>query len=171
MKNSSRMLALILSALMLLPSFTACSETDDTNETEPTSSAVTSDTEASEETAAEESGTVRRDVPDSLPADLNYDGKTFTIYYSNGRDWTQLIEGGEELSGDIVSDTVFESNLSVSDRLNIDLQYYAESAGQWDTIASLVSNLILANDSTFDVYMGEQYGLCQTVTKGYYRMV
>ncbi|MBR5366628.1 MAG: hypothetical protein IK132_10345 [Clostridia bacterium] len=121
--------------------------------------------------SAEEADTeiTRENVPDSLPDNLDFAGKTCTIYYSNGRDRYKHIEGGEELSGEIVSDSVIACNESVAERLNVDLRYYPENSGNWDTITSLVSNLIMADDDTFDVYLGEQYGMTQTVVKGFYR--
>lgn len=169
-KKSSRLLALLLAGLMLLPALTACSETPSAAETEQTAQ-VTADSVLAEEIVPEETEITRENTPDTLPADLDYNGETFMIYYSNGFNWTELIEGGEELTGEVVADAVIESNLSVAERLNIDLQYYAENSGNYGTIASLVSNLIMANDDSFDIYLGEQYGLAQTVTKGYYRNV
>ncbi|MBQ2279542.1 MAG: hypothetical protein II333_13335 [Clostridia bacterium] len=169
-KKSSRLLALLLAGLMLLPALTACSETTNAEETEQTAQ-VTADSALAEEIVLEETEITRENTPDTLPADLDYNGETFMIYYSNGFNWTELIEGGEELTGEVVADAVIESNLSVAERLNIDLQYYAENSGNYGTIASLVSNLIMANDDSFDIYLGEQYGLAQTVTKGYYRNV
>ena len=168
-KQHLRLPALLLAVLMVLPLFAACSETTNSDETEQTA-AVTADS-VQEQIAEEEPEITRENTPDTLPADLDYNGETFMIYYSNGFDWTELIEGGEELTGEVVADAVFESNLSVAERLNIDLQYYPENSGNYGTIASLVSNLIMANDDSFDVYLGEQYGLAQTVTNGYYRNV
>ena len=168
-KQHLRLPALLLAVLMLLPSFAACSETPNASETEQ-SAVVTADSMQAEE-IAEETEITRENTPDTLPADLDYNGETFTIYHSDKRNWTALIKGGEELTGEVVADTVIESNLAVRERLNVDLQYYPEPTGDWDTIATLVGNLIMANDDSFDVYMGEQYGMAQTATKGYYRNV
>ena len=172
----SRILSLILASMLLIPSFTACSESQNTDKTVQTPQSAEETEKPEESTVPEESApgetvNARRNIPDTLPADLSYDGQTVTIYYSNGRNRYGTIEGAEELSGEIVTDAVIESNLWVADRLDVDLQYYAENTGNWDTIASLVSNLIMANDDSFDVYLGEQYGLAQTATKGYYRNV
>ncbi|MBP3292900.1 MAG: hypothetical protein J6N32_04030 [Clostridia bacterium] len=169
-RHLSETLAMFLAVLMILPSLTACSETPDAEEAGQTVPSA-DEPGIAEEAVPEETEITRENVPDTLPSDLDYSGKTFTIYYSNGFNWTELIEGGEELTGEVVADAVIESNLSVAERLNIDLQFFAENTGNYGTIASLVSNLIMANDSTFDVYLGEQYGLAQTATKGYYRNV
>ena len=172
--KSSRILSLILAALLLASSFTACSESKNTAETTgtPQSADVTAETEettVSEESAPEEIVNTRLNIPDTLPADLSYDGQTVTIYYSNSRNRTGTIEGAEELTGEVVTDAVIECNHWVADRLDVDLQFYAENTGNWDTIAALVGNLIMANDDTFDIYIGEQFGMAQNVTKGYYR--
>lgn len=165
--RSKRLISLILALALTVPLLSACSEAPSAEETAQTPTAA-------EETAAEvaeETEITRENTPDTLPSDLDYDGTTFMIYYSNGFNWTNLIEGGEELTGEVVSDSVTLCNQSVAERLNMDLQYYAENSGDWSTINTLVGNLIMANDSTYDVFLGEQYGLTQTATKGYYRNV
>lgn len=163
-----RTIAWLLAILLTVPVLASCSSPNPENEgtSEPTAfSSVET------ETVSEETEITRENMPDTLPDDLDFGGETFTIYYSNGFNWTAFIEGGEELTGETVSDTVILSNQSVTDRLNIDLRYYAENSGDWSTITSLVSNLIMANDDSYDVYLGEQYGLTQTAVKGYYRNV
>ena len=157
--------------LMILPLLFSCGELKEAQEDSPAADPVQAlgeDVSAAGDAAAETEIT-RENIPDTLPDDLDFDGKTCTIYYSNGRDRFPFIEGGEELSGEIVSDSVFNCNESVANRLNVDLRYFAENTGNWDTITSLVSNLIMADDDTYDVYLGEQFGMVQTVAKGFYR--
>ena len=160
---------LLLSLLMLLFPMASCVERGQ----EPDSALETAGGDAAEVSAVpeepQEPEISRENVPDSLPADLDFGGRTCTIYYSNGRDRFKLIEGGEELSGEIVSDSILTCNETVAERLNVDLRFFPENTGNWDTIASLVSNLIMADDDSFDVYLGEQYGMTQTVAKGFYR--
>ena len=162
---------LILSVLMLLLPLASCGEQP--SDTDTASAPAASETVGGEQSdtpePVEETEITRENVPDTLPDDLDFAGKTCTIYYSNGRDRYRFIEGGEELTGEVVSDTVFNCNESVADRLNVDLRYYAENTGNYDTIATLVSNLVMADDDSFDVYLGEQFGMVQTVTKGFYR--
>ncbi|MBE6726474.1 MAG: hypothetical protein E7576_14985 [Ruminococcaceae bacterium] len=161
-------IALLLAVMM--SAAVSCSETTTEPETLHDSTPANAEAvQAEPEAIEDETEITRENTPDSLPADLDFGGMTLTIYYSNGFDWTEFIEGGEELTGEVVSDTAFENNQSVAERLNMDLAYYAEDSGDYSTINSLVSNLIMANDSTYDVYLGEQYGLVQTAVKGYYR--
>ena len=163
-----RFFSAVLALILLCPVFAACGNpVPETAVPEPGPDAAS----AGETDAVAETEITRENLPDTLPSDLDFGGKSFTIYYSNGFNWTAFIEGGEELTGETVSDTVILSNESVSNRLNIDLEYYAENSGDWSTITSLVSNLIMANDSSYDVYLGEQYGLTQTAVKGFYRNV
>ena len=122
-QKTSKLLAALLAALLVLPSLTACSETPTAAETEQTT-VVSADSEQTEDIPAEETEITRENMPDTLPADLDYNGKTFTIYHSDKRNWTPQIKGGDELTGEVVTDTVIESNLSVCERLNVDLQYY-----------------------------------------------
>ena len=147
-----RIFSTVLALILLCPVFAACGNpVPETDVPAPGPDAAS----AGETDAAAETEITRENLPDTLPSDLDFGGKSFTIYYSNGFNWTAFIEGGEELTGETVSDTVILSNESVSNRLNIDLEYYAENSGDWSTITSLVSNLIMANDSSYDVYLGE----------------
>ena len=161
-----------LLAFLLMLGTVSCSENGTENsETVDTPQVSAADENAETEPSPEETEITRENMPDSLPDGLDFGGKSVTIYYSNGFNWTEFIEGGEGLTGEIVSDTVFESNQSVMERLNIDLGYYAENSGDYSNINTLIGKLIMANDDTYDVYLGEQYGLVQTAVKGYYRNV
>ena len=85
--KSSRILSLILASMLLMPTFTSCGESQDPGKkTETSQSAEESekagDTSTGEESAPEEVTNARLNIPDTLPADLSYDGQTVTIYYS-----------------------------------------------------------------------------------------
>ena len=160
-----RAVSLVLVLALAVPGLVSCSET------QPEAQQQAPVSPAAEEAVIEtpETEITRENTPDTLPADLDFGGETFTIYYSNGFNWTKQIEGGEELTGDVVPDTVIQCNETVAERLNVDLAFYPENSGDWSTINTLVSSLIMAGDSTYDVFMGEQYGLTQTAVKGFYR--
>ena len=168
----NKLCCLTLALLMLLPLVSSCGErtTEEKEAVSPTggSDVSSADLPAPGEEETEEPVFTRENVPDTLPGDLNFDGKTCTIFYSNGRGKYKTVEGGEELTGEVVNDAVFNCNRGVAERLNVDLQFFAENRGNWDTIAGLISALVMAADSTYDVYQGEQYGIAQTVVSGFY---
>ena len=169
--TAKRAVSLFLVLALSAPLFVSCGEAPRSAENQPAAVQSDSEPEAVGDAAdnADETEISRRNTPDTLPDNLDFNGETFTIYYSNGFNWTTLIEGGDELTGDVVPDSVIQSNQNVADRLNIDLRYYPENSGDYSTINTLVSALIMANDDAYDVFLGEQYGLTQTAVKGYYR--
>lgn len=133
MKNTSkRLLALILAALMLSP-MTACSEQTQHETDAPETSAQiapAAETE-SEETETEPAETeppteieLRQTIDDGLP-DQTFNGRSFRVLTSEGG-----IEGQEsaryeiladEMTGDTLNDAVYNRNLRIEDRFDIDI--------------------------------------------------
>ena len=156
MANCKRILAALLAALMLVPALVSCSE--DTPDTTDTTAADT--TTAPVETEPRE--TERHEIKDDLPADLNFCGRTFRIYVSIKSANDDFVAGVEEKEGDIVNDAVTDRNMHVEEQLDVKLL----SDGfdwAWNTVAAPVSQLILAGDSTYDMFMAHQTGATQLV--------
>ena len=167
--RAKRSIALILALCLSLPFFFGCSEAQ---KEQPAKSPDAAETDTLTDTPAEaepeETEVTRKHAPDTLPADLDFGGETFMIYYASAYGPQILIEGGEEQTGEIVADTVAANNQSVEERLNVDLGFFADKSADWSTVAGIVSGMIMADDNTYDVFMGDQYGMTQTVSKGYY---
>ncbi len=133
-----RALTLLLACLMLLPSFTACSENaaDKSNETTAAETTAQSNTpSAEEETVAEEEETEL--LPD-IPA-LDFEGRTFTFLTSgandtNGVDWETYDIWVEELNGDVINDSVIERNLFIEETYNIKIAEYKTNGTTLDEI-------------------------------------
>lgn len=161
-----RLISLALVLTMLLPLLASCSESEQNSDkaAENTDAVTADNTEVAVEEDADDS---RASVKDSLP-ELDYNGKTFTVFYSNGFGWADFIEGPEELTGEVVKDSVFNANKAVADRLDIDLQYTHDDKGDWSTIGSIITTMIMSGDPQNDILMGDQYGIVQLVTKGYF---
>ena len=102
-------------------------------------------------------------VEDSLPDNLNFDGRQFTIYVAS---YNEFFEGPEESTGDVVDDAVIDRNRAVEERLNIALEYYFDGTAQWDTIAGIISKFIMAGDTTYDLFTGQQYGITSLLANG-----
>lgn len=100
---------------------------------------------------------------DTLPADLNFDGRKFSIFVA---DYQQFFVGPEEETGDIVDDAVLDRNRAVEERLNIDLEYFVDENCKWDTIYQILNKYIMAGDTTFDVYTGQQFGITSLLING-----
>ena len=154
--NAKRILASLLASLMLIPAMAACS--DDTG--------APADTTAEETTPAETEPreTERHEIKDDLPADLKFNGKNFTIYSGTQDVHDNFVMGKEEKEGDVVNDAVWERNINVQEQLDITLKSDPYNT-TYSTIAGAVSTLILAGDSTYDIYLGAQFGMTSLVSQ------
>jgi len=138
-RTASGLLALLMTGSALL----SCGS-DTGKQTETTGNDTTPVTEAVTEAGIEY-------VKDSLPDNLNFDGRQFTIYVAS---YNEFFEGPEESTGDVVDDAVIDRNRAVEERLNVDLEYYFDGTAQWDTIAGIISKFIMAGDTTYDLFTG-----------------
>ena len=159
-KNGSAVLALLLLGCALA----ACGETAE----QPLDTAGTAaDVSAAEVSAVDtENENIRAGVKDSLPDSLDYNGRTFTVYYANDYDQRDYIEGADMLTGEIVDDAIFTCTASVEDRLNIDLRFTPDDTALTYTVAGNVSKQIMAADPTNDIFFGQQCGMVQLITDG-----
>ena len=142
-------LSLLLALLMLVPAFVSCAETEDTASANAAPD-VSADASAAE-TVPEETEISRANYPDTLP-ELDFNGETVTIHVRGGTTSEAYVE---EMTGEIVNDTVYERNAMISERLNVDIAAY-EAEGWEDynnAIASLRSS-IMAADGAFDIIAG-----------------
>ncbi len=159
MANFKRILAALLASLMLVPTLAACSE--EQASAEDTTAAAT-ETTVPVETEPRE--TERHEIKDDLPADLKFDGRTFRIYVSIQSTNDEFVAGVEEKAGDIVNDAVTDRNLHVQEQLDFKLMSDGFNWA-WNTVAAPVSQLILAGDSTYDMFMAHQTGATQLVAQ------
>jgi len=105
-----------------------------------------------ETTASAETETVP-ETRDNLPDDLDFNGESVFVY---GADNLLVQEYDAELTGDVVSDALYNRNASVRERLNVDLQFVL-SPGLWeaqDTWKGGVRSSILAGDGAYDIVSG-----------------
>ena len=109
----------------------------------------------------------RSGYKDSLPEDLDFGGDTVTVYTIEVSSGTDYVIGGDEMTGDIVTDTVIERNSKVAERLNIELKFIP-NATSYDQIGNAVNKLVMAGDTTYDYIFGQQFGLVAQATKGIY---
>ena len=109
-KSMIRTVSGLLALLMAGTTLIACGS--DTGDPAVTTSADTAAvTEAVTEAGIEY-------VADSLPDNLDYNGRQFTMYVAS---FKEFFEGPEESTGDIVDDAVIDRNRAVEERLNIKL--------------------------------------------------
>ena len=113
MKQYQKLLCLVTAMLLALPGFMGCGAA----ETETTAAAA-ADTAPETETAVE---TTRAETKDNLP-EIDLGGITVPILYRGCP--ADVIEiYAEELTGEPVSDAIYNRNLSVCERLNIQFDF------------------------------------------------
>ena len=159
-----RILSLLLALLMLTASAAACGgKTEDpAATTAPAQDATTAATEATTTAAPEE--TLPPELQDTLP-DVRYEGETFTTLL---RESTKYEMRSEEITGDLVSDAVYERNLAVEERFGVKLDVLTEP-GDWghrEAFMLRVSNSILGGDHEFDMAMGHASYIHAMPSKG-----
>ncbi len=162
MRSYSRILSLLLALLLTGSAAAGCA--DEIPETQPESTPVEEASSAAPEETDEYN--TRANVRDNLPEGLDYAGTTFTIYVANDAGQCDYMAGPEEQTGDIVPDTVMSRNLAVEERLNINLEYIPDASSAWNTVAKNINTYLLAGDTTFDLYLGQQYGIVSLITGG-----
>lgn len=161
-------LSLVLALLMLLPTFTACAESKEN--TEETTAAPTA-TPTAEETVEEvkEENPYYEGYVDPF-VDVDFDGATLSVYTSVNQRGTltssnYLIEGPEELTGDLAPDAAIQRNLDVMERLNIEL-FFEPADYNYDVVASNIRQLLQSGDATYDLIINDIYGLAPITPEG-----
>ncbi len=137
-----RSISLILALLMLL-SAAACSAPDDAGSADETNAAATTP-----ETAPVDP---REAISDGLEG-VTYDGSTFTLYCREGSFGENYFV--EEETGDVVDDAVYKRNLTVEERMKVEIvpSYRTEDRG---TNLTFLDQTIRSGDSTCSLYEGD----------------
>ena len=143
-----RALSLILAISMLLPALIACSSE---SKKKPADS---NETTKSQETTV---STIYYE-PDELP-ELDFDGETVVFCLETGE-----IMGGElfaeELTSDVVNDSIYNRERFVEDRLNVNLE-------NLDPKGFSLEKMIMSDDNDVQVYGQANYGLTEFIFSGY----
>ena len=139
-----RILSLLLASMMLLGVLAACGEAEP-QQTTDTTAAVGEATTAPVETEAPET---KFDPFANFPADLRYDGKTFTIHNANtGSSWyTRISVVSEEQTGDVINDSIYTRQRKVEERFGIEIVEVAGSSA-----ANEIRTAVQANTQDYDM--------------------
>ena len=104
-------------------------------------------------------------VKDNLP-EIDYEGDSVTILYRE----EVAYEFATEQTGEPVDDAVYDRNRAISERFNLTLDYMGRP-GLWATQADykgLITNTVLAGDSTFDIITGQSNIVLPLATENIY---
>ncbi len=147
--TKKRTTCLLLAALMLSFPLTACGDSKTVTETTPTETAPVTETETEGETD-------RSQVKDNLPADLDFAGLSMPIMYRGfAADTIEVY--AEELTGEPVSDAVYNRNTSVAERLNVAFEYVPMGTGTADAFPADAKASIIAGSDDFSIVSWNQF--------------
>jgi len=171
MKNgvkSAIIIGVICVLLILIPS---CK----TNENTGGSTGENGGNNVQQESTTAADPNLRENTPDSLPADLNFNGEAIRILYREaiaskyiGSALTGSEIYAESENGDVVNDAVYKRNQKVEDRLNIKI-VPVPCRGDWDdrdTFLNTVKNSVNSGSDDFDIIAGYAYYITSLAPEG-----
>ena len=147
----------IISVILLLAMLAACGDSGDNNPV--TDNQNNQSDNPSEETALDTN--LRENTPDSLPDNLDFNGQTIRILHrEDTASWLPELYVETEI-GEIVSDTIYQRNKSVEERLNVVIQSVA-IPGNWeakDAYLNTIRNSVTSGSDDYDLVGGYAYYL------------
>lgn len=148
-----KFLALLLVFATLISVLVACVEVQDDQ--------VEDTTAAAEETEPSKL--------DNIPDDLKFNGEDIVIISRAFLGWTWDEVAVPELNSEPVNDAIFNRNITVNDRLNVNIvPHPIEDADQSKPVAE-VQRAVLAGSAEYDLLAGACYLVLQQTLEGMYR--
>ena len=141
--------SLLLALLMVAGSLAACGNTSESSDPIDT---VTTEAVSEEETA----------LKDNLPDDLDLQGTTVTFFTDH-----DTLLGPNELSGDPVSDALFERNKFVETRLNVEIAIEpVERSDDAYAATQKMSTLVKSGSTEYDAIVSSCYPMLDQMLGG-----
>ncbi len=164
MNNTKRLLLILLTLAMLLPLIVACAK-DEPNEVDGSDSKNDVVESSSDSESKSESESSEYDVYDDL-GEIDMDGRTIVIAQPSVDDYVDEVDP-DRLTGAVINDAVFRSNMAVEERLNIELKKTVIRGDGYALVTALESEY-LGQQKTYDLILAESYILCTGITRGLY---
>ncbi len=99
-------------------------------------------------TAPAETENPRKTIKDSIPDGFSLNGKKISLFCEEGA--RKLDIGGEELTGDVISDAIFERNKTVESRLDFTLNTVV-GTGDWKAFGEAFEAAVLGGDDAYQI--------------------
>ncbi|MBQ8576939.1 MAG: hypothetical protein IJ449_03085 [Clostridia bacterium] len=166
-RNHIRRASVLLALLACVPAVIACGDAGDGKTVET----KTADNTAAVTDAAEtEELTGRAAVKDNLPDDLDLGGETIRILTrADDRD-TRIEFIAEEETGDIIEDAVYNRNLAVMERLNVQMEVIEAGTGatrhEGAVVNGLIDKSVLAGEDAYDLVGNHMSQITPYILKG-----
>ena len=159
--QKKKILALLLAALLTAPTLVACSEGETETGTTTTDTTNTADTEVVET----ETETTRAQIQDNLP-DKDFDGANFHLL-TRERFYDDFMP--EELTGEVLNDTLYARNSKIMETYNVTLSYTAPACDWYAPAMAWNKTLetsVMAGDGAYDLVAGYAAAMPYIVPKG-----
>lgn len=167
-KNSNvlRIFAMLMVSVMMLAIFASCANTSDgTDTTEPAANNGTAAPVVDETTSNTDADGY---LLDNLPA-LNF-GEEITILAWKDVEHNEFDIAYEDLSGDLVEQSLYDRNTKVEDRLGVTLIFNRDVDGDADNVAAwnaYINNSVSICAREFDIIAGYSLSQAKAAVNGY----
>ena len=138
MKNTTKLLCLVLAVVMTLACFAACGGGDETT--------------LPQATGGEDNETGRNAVKDTVPTDLKFNGETMTFFVRDDQEMWKNEMDVEKTINDTLYDSIYYRNATVEDRLGIEIKQIGQ-AGTYsvaDAWNSTLRNAVLTKSGDYE---------------------
>ncbi len=147
--------ALLLAAMLLgcVSCGSSAGEETDTPQTSGTDTTAPADTEPS-----------RENTPDSLPESMDFNTEIHVLFPMSDGGESDQIDWESKGGGDVVSDAVYNRQISVEERLGVTFDIISNHrVTEW---ADALRQSVLASDQSYDLIYGNQWGMAALVPDG-----
>ena len=174
MKKNTKVLALILAAMMTLSSFASCSDkgTNGGNDSETTGgdAAATETTSSGEETTVE---TEEERIKPDIPATADYGGDDINFLFWQLSAWMGTVRQcrdiySEGITGEAINDAVYNRNIKIEDAYKVKI---ALEMMDLDKISTAISQEVNGGTNTYDVMYPRLYDAPSLYQKAYFHNI
>ena len=174
MKKNTKVLALILAAMMTLSSFASCSDkgTNGGNDSETTGGdAANAETASSgEETTGE---TEEERIKPDIPATADYGGDEINFLFWQLSSWMGTVRQcrdiySEGITGEAINDAVYNRNIKIEDAYKVKI---ALEMMDLDKISTAISQEVNGGTNTYDVMYPRLYDAPSLYQKAYFHNI
>ncbi len=157
MKKSVRIICLLLSLLMVLPTLAACSG-DDSGNNKNNNNGQRPDT-GDDENNFENLG--------------YYDGEEIVISLSKytsseiTMESYQYIQGPDQMTADSVQNKIYDRNVDVADAIGVEPRYVYTNLGYSEVMADVQNKVLAPSKNTPDLYIDQVYGMIRAQQSGF----
>ena len=161
-----RIIAAMMVMLMLVSAFAACAETTPNEET--TAGAETKDGATQAPVVEGPETDVNGFLVDNLP-ELDFKGETINLLVWDDVEHEEFEIAYENLSGDIVEQSIYDRNAKVSERLKVTLNFIRQDgdSGNLEKWNNYVHTSVSVNAREFDILAGYSLSIAANAANGY----